>query len=202
MFLSLTALERSRSEHRGIWSRRYVTSYLSRKKLTLWVFATTWSPFYLVCRSDASLEPRWAEHAPGIRRLPVGLSGGEAARGVRRAGDPVDRMCRTRWTARSLWTPGPGGEDPNQQMALFYLTCLFESVNREINWLWAVTTETSTFIFQVNMDVLQSLTGDGVMNVQEFVSRVLNQNKPPTPSASTPYRQLKRHHSTQVRLCL
>lgn len=52
------------------------------------------------------------------------------------------------------------------------------------------------------MDVLQSLTGDGVMNVQEFVSRVLNQNKPPTPSASTPYRQLKRHHSTQVRLCL
>uniref|UniRef100_A0A671WEE2 Ninein n=1 Tax=Sparus aurata TaxID=8175 RepID=A0A671WEE2_SPAAU len=50
---------------------------------------------------------------------------------------------------------------------------------------------------EVNMDVLQSLTGDGVMNVQEFVSRVLNQNKPPTPSASTPYRQLKRHHSTQ-----
>lgn len=52
------------------------------------------------------------------------------------------------------------------------------------------------------MDVLQSLTGDGVMNVQEFVSRVLSQNKPPTPSASTPYRQLKRHHSTQVRTCL
>ncbi|KAM8737491.1 uncharacterized protein nin isoform 2-T2 [Acanthopagrus schlegelii] len=50
---------------------------------------------------------------------------------------------------------------------------------------------------EVNMDVLQSLTGDGVMNVQEFVSRVVNQNKPPTPSASTPYRQLKRHHSTQ-----
>lgn len=35
MFLSLTALERSRSEHRGIWSRRYVTSNLFRKKLTL-----------------------------------------------------------------------------------------------------------------------------------------------------------------------
>uniref|UniRef100_A0A8C9Z5F7 Ninein (GSK3B interacting protein) n=1 Tax=Sander lucioperca TaxID=283035 RepID=A0A8C9Z5F7_SANLU len=42
-----------------------------------------------------------------------------------------------------------------------------------------------------------SLPGDGVMNVQEFVSRVVNDNKPPTPSASTPYRQLKRHHSTQ-----
>uniref|UniRef100_A0A8C6MAM1 Ninein (GSK3B interacting protein) n=1 Tax=Nothobranchius furzeri TaxID=105023 RepID=A0A8C6MAM1_NOTFU len=53
------------------------------------------------------------------------------------------------------------------------------------------------FIFQLNGEVLLNLTGDGVMNVQEFVSRVLNHNKPPTPSASTPYRQLKRHHSTQ-----
>ncbi|KAF3845249.1 hypothetical protein F7725_008412 [Dissostichus mawsoni] len=50
---------------------------------------------------------------------------------------------------------------------------------------------------EINVDVLQSLTGDGEMNVQEFVTRVLNQNKPPTPSASTPYRQLKRLHSTQ-----
>ncbi|KAK5857997.1 hypothetical protein PBY51_011200 [Eleginops maclovinus] len=48
-----------------------------------------------------------------------------------------------------------------------------------------------------NVDILQSLAGDAEMNVQEFVSRVLNQNKPPTPSASTPYRQLKRLHSTQ-----
>ncbi|XP_041810301.1 ninein isoform X2 [Chelmon rostratus] len=50
---------------------------------------------------------------------------------------------------------------------------------------------------EINLDVLHRLTGDGVMNVQEFVSRVVNHNKPPTPSASTPYRQLKRHHSTQ-----
>ncbi|XP_070698807.1 ninein [Pempheris klunzingeri] len=50
---------------------------------------------------------------------------------------------------------------------------------------------------EINVDVLQSVTGDGVMNVQEFVSRVANHNKPPTPSASTPYRQLKRLHSTQ-----
>uniref|UniRef100_A0A3P9PVA3 Ninein n=1 Tax=Poecilia reticulata TaxID=8081 RepID=A0A3P9PVA3_POERE len=48
---------------------------------------------------------------------------------------------------------------------------------------------------EANRDAL-SLTDDGVMNVQEFVSRVVN-NKPLTPSASTPYRQLKRHHSTQ-----
>uniref|UniRef100_A0A8D3C9M7 Ninein n=1 Tax=Scophthalmus maximus TaxID=52904 RepID=A0A8D3C9M7_SCOMX len=50
---------------------------------------------------------------------------------------------------------------------------------------------------EINEDLLLSLAGDGVMNIQEFVSRVLNHNKPPTPSASTPYRQLKRHHSTQ-----
>ncbi|TKS87050.1 Ninein [Collichthys lucidus] len=50
---------------------------------------------------------------------------------------------------------------------------------------------------EVSVDVLQSLSGDGAMNVQEFVSRVVNHNKPPTPSASTPYRQLKRLHSTQ-----
>ncbi|KAM7403517.1 hypothetical protein PAMA_004125 [Pampus argenteus] len=50
---------------------------------------------------------------------------------------------------------------------------------------------------ELNEELLQSLTDDGVMNVQEFLSRVVNHNKPPTPSASTPYRQLKRHHSTQ-----
>uniref|UniRef100_A0A3B4WM93 Ninein n=1 Tax=Seriola lalandi dorsalis TaxID=1841481 RepID=A0A3B4WM93_SERLL len=50
---------------------------------------------------------------------------------------------------------------------------------------------------EINWDMLLSLTGDEGMNVQEFVSRVVNHNKPPTPSASTPYRQLKRHHSTQ-----
>lgn len=36
------------------------------------------------------------------------------------------------------------------------------------------------------------------MSVEEFVSRVLNRNKSQTQSASTPYRQFKRHHSTQV----
>ncbi|XP_066551005.1 ninein isoform X3 [Amia ocellicauda] len=50
---------------------------------------------------------------------------------------------------------------------------------------------------EVMEDVVQKLDSDGVMSVQDFVSRVLNHSKPPTPSASTPYRQLKRHHSTQ-----
>lgn len=51
---------------------------------------------------------------------------------------------------------------------------------------------------EVRGDVLQTLCGaDGVMRVQEFVSKVISHNKPPTPSASTPYRQLKRMHSTQ-----
>ncbi|XP_056914480.1 ninein isoform X1 [Takifugu flavidus] len=50
---------------------------------------------------------------------------------------------------------------------------------------------------KLNSDLLQSLSGNGVMSVEEFVSRVLNSNKTQIPPASTPYRQLKRHHSTQ-----
>ncbi|KAI1895270.1 hypothetical protein AGOR_G00104570 [Albula goreensis] len=50
---------------------------------------------------------------------------------------------------------------------------------------------------EVTEDVFQRLDSDGVMSVQDFVSWILNHSKPPTPSASTPYRQLKRHHSTQ-----
>uniref|UniRef100_A0A3Q4B617 EF-hand domain-containing protein n=1 Tax=Mola mola TaxID=94237 RepID=A0A3Q4B617_MOLML len=36
---------------------------------------------------------------------------------------------------------------------------------------------------ELNVDLLDSLNGDGVMNVEEFISRVLNHNKPPTPSS-------------------
>ncbi|XP_036397646.1 ninein [Megalops cyprinoides] len=50
---------------------------------------------------------------------------------------------------------------------------------------------------EVTEDAFQRLDSDGVMSVQEFMSWVLEHCKPPTPSASTPYRQLKRHHSTQ-----
>ncbi|KAK6304839.1 hypothetical protein J4Q44_G00254250 [Coregonus suidteri] len=49
----------------------------------------------------------------------------------------------------------------------------------------------------VTEDVLQVLNGDDVMSVQAFASWVLSHTKPPTPSASTPYRQLKRLHSSQ-----
>lgn len=56
------------------------------------------------------------------------------------------------------------------------------------------------FFFQLSLDLLQSLTEEGVMSVEEFVSRVLNRNQSQSPSASAPYRQLKRHHSTQVRV--
>ncbi|KAJ8411897.1 hypothetical protein AAFF_G00155350 [Aldrovandia affinis] len=50
---------------------------------------------------------------------------------------------------------------------------------------------------EVTEDVFQRLDSDGVMSVQDFVSWILKHSKPPTPSASTPYRQLKRHHSMQ-----
>ncbi|KAL7877950.1 hypothetical protein SRHO_G00045930 [Serrasalmus rhombeus] len=50
---------------------------------------------------------------------------------------------------------------------------------------------------EVGEDAFQSVGEGCMMSVQEFVSYILNKNKPPTPSASTPYRQLKRHHSIQ-----
>ncbi|XP_034713446.1 ninein isoform X1 [Etheostoma cragini] len=104
-----------------------------------------------------------------------------------------------------LWNPD---EPSTPRKAIFPLsTCLEEGLREacdelEISWdgcaghaqLLALCEHLG---LEIHLDVLQSLTGDGVMNVQEFVSRVVNHDKPPTPSASTPYRQLKRHHSTQ-----
>ncbi|XP_073776290.1 ninein isoform X3 [Danio rerio] len=49
---------------------------------------------------------------------------------------------------------------------------------------------------EVGEDLLQC-ADESLMDVQEFISCVINHSKPPTPSASTPYRQLKRIHSTQ-----
>ncbi|XP_005996034.1 ninein [Latimeria chalumnae] len=46
-------------------------------------------------------------------------------------------------------------------------------------------------------DVFLKLDQDGMMSVQEFFYGVFRNGKPPTPSSSTPYRQLKRHLSTQ-----
>lgn len=56
----------------------------------------------------------------------------------------------------------------------------------------------SSLFLQLSADLHQSLRTVGVMSVQEFVSGAVRHHKPPTPSASTPYRQLKRHHSMQV----
>ncbi|XP_076830835.1 uncharacterized protein nin isoform X2 [Brachyhypopomus gauderio] len=50
---------------------------------------------------------------------------------------------------------------------------------------------------EVGEDVFQAADEECVMSIQAFVSYILNNTKPSTPSASTPYRQLKRHHSTQ-----
>ncbi|XP_032043562.1 ninein isoform X6 [Aythya fuligula] len=45
--------------------------------------------------------------------------------------------------------------------------------------------------------VLHSLDQDGTMSVEDFFYGLLRNGKPLTPSASTPYRQLKRHLSMQ-----
>ncbi|XP_077123487.1 ninein isoform X2 [Ranitomeya variabilis] len=46
-------------------------------------------------------------------------------------------------------------------------------------------------------DALQNLDQDDTMSLQDFFYEVCKNTKPPTPSSSTPYRQLKRHLSLQ-----
>lgn len=48
-------------------------------------------------------------------------------------------------------------------------------------------------------EVFLSLDPDGTMSVEDFFYGLFKTGKSLTPSASTPYRQLKRHLSMQVR---
>lgn len=52
---------------------------------------------------------------------------------------------------------------------------------------------------QVLEEVLHNLEQDGTMSVEDFFYGLFKNGKSLTPSASTPYRQLKRHLSMQVR---
>ncbi|XP_062253733.1 ninein isoform X4 [Platichthys flesus] len=104
-----------------------------------------------------------------------------------------------------LWNPDEPSTPRGSVVPL--PTCLEERLREaceELNVPWDRCADPTELLavcehlgLEINEDFLQSLTSGGVMNVQELVSRVVNHNKPPTPSASTPYRQLKRHHSTQ-----
>lgn len=53
---------------------------------------------------------------------------------------------------------------------------------------------------QVLEEVLHNLEQDGTMSVEDFFYGLFKNGKSLTPSASTPYRQLKRHLSMQVRI--
>ncbi|XP_040188005.1 ninein isoform X2 [Rana temporaria] len=46
-------------------------------------------------------------------------------------------------------------------------------------------------------DAVQNVDNDETMSLQDFFYEVCKNTKPPTPSSSTPYRQLKRHFSLQ-----
>lgn len=48
-------------------------------------------------------------------------------------------------------------------------------------------------------EVFHNLDPDGTMSVEDFFYGLFKNGKSLTPSASTPYRQLKRHLSMQVR---
>ncbi|TRZ00514.1 hypothetical protein DNTS_018408 [Danionella cerebrum] len=49
---------------------------------------------------------------------------------------------------------------------------------------------------ELSEEMLQCVDESSI-DVQEFISCIVNHSKPPTPSASSPYRQLKRIHSSQ-----
>ncbi|KAL2098954.1 hypothetical protein ACEWY4_005434 [Coilia grayii] len=50
---------------------------------------------------------------------------------------------------------------------------------------------------ELSDDLLHCLDVDGDVNVLDFMRYIISQSQPQTPSSSTPYRQLKRHHSMQ-----
>lgn len=58
---------------------------------------------------------------------------------------------------------------------------------------------TVLYRFQVLEDVFHNLEQDGTMSVEDFFYGLFKNGKSLTSSASTPYRQLKRHLSMQVR---
>lgn len=60
-------------------------------------------------RSDASVEPCWAKHTPGVRGFSAGEIRGANAWSVWGVSHRVGRMCRSQQPADSLWTPGPAG---------------------------------------------------------------------------------------------
>ncbi|CAJ0968485.1 unnamed protein product [Ranitomeya imitator] len=51
-------------------------------------------------------------------------------------------------------------------------------------------------------DALQNLDQDDTISLQDFFYEVCKNTKPPTPSSSTPYRQLKRHLSLQSKVVI
>lgn len=54
-------------------------------------------------------------------------------------------------------------------------------------------------LFQMLEEVFHNLDPDGTMSVEDFFYGLFKNGKSLTPSASTPYRQLKRHLSMQVK---
>ncbi|XP_061749949.1 ninein isoform X2 [Nerophis ophidion] len=104
------------------------------------------------------------------------------------------------WNPDEPSTPGASVKAPRLQ----HLEARFQEACEDLAIAWDGCADRADLLAlcdylgqEISADVVQSLNGDRWINVQDFVAMVLSFSKPATPSASTPYRQLKRHHSTQ-----
>lgn len=140
---------------------------------------------WFVCRSDAPLEPWWTQYTTRQCSATLWL-GGAFAECLSSALSTHKRHGHAATATGTL--------PAHRHWGIFHHHNL-----RYVKWLNTILTHTSCVFecSQVGEDLLQG-ADESVMDVQEFISCIINHSKPPTPSVSTPYRQLKRHHSTQV----
>ncbi|XP_052007275.1 ninein-like isoform X2 [Xyrauchen texanus] len=102
-----------------------------------------------------------------------------------------------------LWNPDEPSTPCSNVVPLCDLEERFQNACRELSLPMngmATLQQLHTLCQHTGIEVGEDLyqcADESMMDVQEFVSYIINHSKPPTPSVSTPYRQLKRLHLTQ-----
>ncbi|XP_036065760.1 ninein isoform X2 [Oryzias melastigma] len=157
--------------------------------------------------------PEFLEPASGIPDVPDTNS---TERGLEDNDDSAVPRKRERWNSQEnsseefeaegqmhLWNPdGPSTPRGSVAPLSVRLEAELRHACEELGVAWDGRAARSELLvlcehlgLELGADAL--LDPDEQTDVQEFVSRLVTRQQPPTPSASTPYRQLKRHHSTQ-----
>ncbi|KAF6724035.1 Ninein [Oryzias melastigma] len=156
--------------------------------------------------------PEFLEPASGIPDVPDTNS---TERGLEDNDDSAVPRKRERWNSQEssseefeaegqmhLWNPdGPSTPRGSVAPLSVRLEAELRHACEELGVAWDGRAARSELLvlcerlgLELGADAL--LDPDEQTDVQEFVSRLVTRQQPPTPSASTPYRQLKRHHSS------